>query len=81
MICLVYAFRVYDTAAFMFAVGLKVGWGLMALFGWLAGAVDRGYVSTVIWLGFAAFVYLIAGGIPPAVARPEPGRWRQWIRS
>jgi hypothetical protein len=78
-ICLWYAFRAYDTPAFMAAVGLKVAWGLFSLFGWLAGAVDRGYVSAVIWLGFAAFVYLIAGGIPAAPARPA-GRWR-WIRS
>lgn len=81
LICLVYAFRTHDTAAFMCAVALKVAWGLLALFGWLGGVVDRGYVSAVIWLAFAAFVYLVAGGIPPAVRRPSPGRWPQWIRS
>lgn len=80
-ICLVYAFRTYDTPAFMAAVALKVAWGMLSLFGWIAGAVDRGYVSTVIWLGFAAFVFLIAGGIPPAVRREARGRWRPWIHS
>lgn len=78
--CLLYAFKAYDTPAFMAAVGLNVGWGLLSFFGWLAGAVDRGYVSAVVWLGFAAFVYLIAGGIPAAPPRPA-SRWRQWIRS
>lgn len=81
VICLFYAFRVHDTAAFMFAVGLKVAWGLLALFGWLSGHVDRGYVSAVIWLAFAAFVFLVAGGIPPAVVRGSPGGWRTWTRS
>ena len=79
-VCLLYAFRTYDTPAFMAAVGLKIGWGLLSLFGWIAGAVDRGYISAVIWLAFAAFVFLIAGGIPPAPPRPA-GRWQPWIRS
>lgn len=78
--CLLYAFRAYDTPAFMAAVSLKVGWGLLSFFGWIAGAVDRGYVSTVVWLGFAAFVFLIAGGIPAAPPRP-PRRWQPWTRS
>lgn len=78
-VCLVFAFRAYDTPAFMAAVALKVAWGLPALFGWLAGAIDRGYISAVIWLAFAAFVFLIAGGIPAAV-RPQR-RWRPWTRS
>jgi hypothetical protein len=78
LVCLLYAFRTYDTPAFMAAVALKVAWGLLSLLGWLAGAVDRGYVSAVIWLAFAAFVFLIAGGIPPAV---RPVRvWRLWTR-
>jgi hypothetical protein len=81
VICLFYAFLVHDTAAFMAAVGLKVAWGLLALFGWLAGQVERGYLTAVIWLGFAAFVFLIAGGIPPASRRSLAGRWRPWIRS
>ncbi|WP_045740857.1 hypothetical protein [Actinoplanes rectilineatus] len=81
-VCLIYAFRTYDTVAFMAAVALKVAWGLLALFGWIAGQVDRGYVSAVIWLAFAAFVYLVAGGIPPAARRPIPGGWKpSWTRS
>jgi hypothetical protein len=80
LICLVYAFRSYDTIAFMFAVTLKVAWGLLSFFGWIQGGVDRGYVSAVIWLGFACFVYLIAGGIPAAPERPVGRRW-VWTRS
>jgi hypothetical protein len=78
LICLYYAFMTRDTAAFMFAVALKVGWGLPALFGWIHGSVPLGYISAVIWLAFAAFVYLIAGGIPPA---PRSERRWPWSRS
>ena len=81
VICLLYAFRQYDTPAFMFAVGLKVGWGLLSFWGWAAGAIDRGYVSAAIWLAFSAFVYLIAGGIPAAPPRIRGGWWARWIRS
>lgn len=79
VVCLVFAFRLYDTPAFMCAVGLKIVWGMLALLGWLAGVVDRGYVSAVVWLAFAAFVFLIAGGIP-APARLGWRGW-PWIRS
>lgn len=72
-VCLIFAFRLYDTPAFMAAVGLKIVWGMLAFFGWLAG-VDRGYVTAVVWLGFAAFVFLIAGGIPA----PVRAGWRRW---
>jgi hypothetical protein len=77
-VCLVFALRTYDTPAFMAAVALKVGWGLLALYGWLAGAVERGWITAVIWLAFAAFVYLIAGGIPAPL---RPGRRWAWTRS
>jgi len=78
VVCLWYAFRLYDTPGFMAAVALKTAWGLLSLFGWMAGAVDRGWISAVIWLAFAGFVFLIAGGIPPAARRP--GGWRPWTR-
>jgi hypothetical protein len=80
LICLWYAFRVYDTIGFMFAVTLKVGWGLFSFFGWAYGQVERGWINAVIWLGFAAFVFLIAGGIPAAPPRPVGRRWA-WTRS
>lgn len=78
LICLVYAFLMRDTAAFMAAVALKVAWGMLAFFGWTGGTVPLGYLSAVIWLAFAAFVYLIAGGIPPA---PRSQRRWMWNRS
>jgi hypothetical protein len=78
-VCLVFAFRAYDTPAFTAAVTLKVGWGLLSFLGWAIGAVDRGWISAVIWLAFAAFVGLIAGGIPPAVRR-EARKARPWTR-
>lgn len=80
MTCLWFMFRVYDTPAFMAAVALKVAWGMVSLWGWVSGNVERGYVSAAIWLGFAAFVFLIAGGIPAAPARPAGWRWA-WTRS
>lgn len=78
-VCLAFAFRLYDTPAFMCAVGLKIAWGLLAFFGWLAGVIERGYVWAIVWLAFAAFVFLIAGGIP-GPARPGWRGW-PWIRS
>lgn len=78
LVCLCFAFAIRDTAAFMCAVAMKVGWGLPAFFGWTSGNVPLGYISAVIWLAFAAFVYLIAGGIPPA---PEKERRWLWTRS
>lgn len=80
LVCLAYAFRTYDTPAFMVAVAIKVAWGLLSLVGWLGGSNPRGYWSAAIWLAFAAFVFLVAGGIPPAVKRAAGG-WRSWIRS
>lgn len=71
-ICLWFAFCVYDTPGFTAAVALKVAWGMTSLVGWVSGAVPTGYVSGVIWLAFAAFVFLIAGGIPPATPRRRP---------
>lgn len=77
-VCFAFAFAVSDTAAFMAAIALKVVWGGTAFFGWVAGAAPLGYLSAVIWFAFAAFVYLIAGGIPAATRSQR--RWL-WTRS
>jgi hypothetical protein len=76
LLCVACAFMIYDTPAFVAAISIKVGWGLLSLFGWLNGAIERGYVSAVIWLVFAAFVFLVAGGIPPPQRKVVI-----WIRS
>lgn len=74
VICMFYAFRTYDTVGFVAAVALKVAWAVLSLLGWLSGVVDRGYISAAIWLAFAGFVVIIAGGIP-APSRKEPKPW------
>lgn len=73
LVCLVCAFVDRDSVAFTAAIAIKVGWGGVALFGWIYGPVERGYVSAMIWFAFGAFVYLIAGGIPAG--------GREWSKS
>jgi hypothetical protein len=80
LICLFYAFRAYDTPAFVAAISIKVCWGLLSLFGWLSSAIVLGYLSAGIWLAFAAFVYLVAGGIPVPTPRRRRGA-ATWTRS
>lgn len=65
-VCLVGAFTVADRFAFAAATGLKVLWGSMFLLGWLAGVIERGWVSAVIWLIFAAWVMRLASWPEPA---------------
>lgn len=65
-ICLAGAFTVRDRFAFAPAAALKVLWGAMFLFGWLAGVVERGWVPAVIWLVFAAWVVRVASWPEPA---------------
>lgn len=77
VVCLVFAFLPVDTPAFTAAIAVKVGWGLLSGIGWLNGQDPRGYVSAIIWLGFAYFVFRVAGGIPP----PADRGGRRWIRS
>lgn len=67
LLCLVQAFMPSDRAAFAAAALIKVVWGVVQLWGWLFGDLDRGYVSAAVWLALAAFVHVIAGW-------PEPPR-------
>lgn len=67
IVCVVGAFARRDQWAFTFAMGLKVLWGGTFLLGWILAGLDRGWVSGVIWLMFAAFVIHIA-------TWPEPTR-------
>lgn len=68
LLCLAYAFVDRDAGGYVAAVAVKVCWGLISLFGWMAGVNRYGWLAAVFWLVFAVFVYLIAGGIP----RPAP---------
>lgn len=76
VVCVWQAFCRRDRAGYAAATCLYVFWGLACLGGWLFGGVDRGYVSSVIWLGLA---YLIARVLAPW---PEPGdrRGPTWTR-
>lgn len=58
--CLIFAFRKDQTLGFAFAMMIKVLWAFIFLLGWMFADVDRGYLSTVIWGGFAIVVGLIA---------------------
>lgn len=59
VVCAIGAFSRKDQFAFSAAMGLKVLWGVIFTLGWLLAHVERGWVSGVIWLAFAGFVWLI----------------------
>jgi hypothetical protein len=61
VVCLWQAFCRRDGIGYASAIGLKIGWGIVSLAGWLFGGVDRGYVSAAIWLGLAYLVSVVAG--------------------
>lgn len=65
LICAVGAFSRRDQWAFAAAAALKVLWGVTFAAGWLFAGLERGWVAGVIWLAFAAFVYLIASWPEP----------------
>lgn len=73
VLCLVGAFRHHDRWAFTAAVAIKTIWGGTFLLGWILDGLDRGWVSAVIWLAMAGWVYIISSWpepptpIPPAV--------------
>jgi len=60
IVCAIGAFLRRDQWAFACAMALKVLWSLTFLFGWIFYGLPRGWVSGIIWLAFAAFVYLIS---------------------
>lgn len=68
-LCGLQAFRARDQMAFASASALSVGWAVLHLAGWALGMIDRGFVTAVVWGGFAAFIQVIAGW-------PEPARDR-----
>jgi PAS domain S-box-containing protein len=68
ILCLAYAFARKDAVAYGAAMFLKVVWASTYFIGWAIAGLDRGYLSTVVWGGFA-FVVALIGGWPetPAV--------------
>lgn len=73
LVCLWQAFCRRDQIGYATAIGLKIGWGLLCLGGWLFGDVDRGYVSAAIWLGLAYAVSVMAEW-----PEPDGGRGPGW---
>lgn len=65
--CLFFAFRTYDATGYALAILVKVFWSGILLWGWLLEMAPRGYLSAVIWGGFALFLYLES-------RRPETAR-------
>lgn len=58
--CFVGAFLRHDRWAFTAAMALKTLWGTTFLLGWLLLGLDRGYVSAIVWLALASWVYIIS---------------------
>ena len=59
LFCFFYAFRTIDDAiGYAMAILIKVFWSALFLWGWGLGEVQRGYLSAVIWGGFALFLWL-----------------------
>jgi hypothetical protein len=60
LLCAVQAFARKDRVAFSAAVAMKIGWGSVALVGWVAGVSPRGWLSGLIWLTFGGFVAVVS---------------------
>jgi hypothetical protein len=69
-VCLAGAFARRDRWAFAAAMGIKVLWGTTYLLGWALVGLSRGWVSAVVWLGFAAFVGVVSSWPEVPVAVP-----------
>lgn len=55
------AFMRRDAVAFALAALMKLLLAALALLGWAAGEIERGYISAAIWGAFAAITIMIAG--------------------
>lgn len=70
LICLVGAFLFRDRWAFTAAMGLKTLWGVTFGLGWLLLDLERGYVSAIIWLAMAGWIYIISTWPEPPLRSP-----------
>lgn len=59
-LCALNAFRRVDRVGFGAAIAVTALWGLCLAGGAITGHIDRGLVSAVVWLTFAAFVGLLS---------------------
>jgi hypothetical protein len=69
--CGIYTKR--DRIQYGLAAGFKTAWGLYQFQQWVGGSNPLGWVSTVVWLGFAAIVLLISSWpeeFPPSSLPP-----------
>ncbi len=72
VVCLVGAFvHRADRVAFAAAAGIKTLWGTVFLFGWIGAGLERGWVASVVWLAFAAFVMVLAGWPEPVTVTAD----------
>lgn len=73
VVCAIYAFREKDAPGYAAAMFIKILWGLTFLLGWIFVDVERGYLSSAIWLAFAAVVALIASWPEPRHRNGDEG--------
>ena len=57
-LCIFFAFRRNDAWGYASAIMIKIFWAWIFLIGWALNEVGRGYLSAVIWGGFAVFLWL-----------------------
>ncbi len=68
-VCVVQAFHRLDRLAFALAVAMFTTWSAQYFVAWFSGAVERGWLAAVIYLGFAGWMAVIATW-PEAVRLP-----------
>jgi len=63
IVCLIYALRRDDHLAYVVAVSAKVLWGIGCFAAWIISDVT--ILGGVLWLGFAAIIWVILGWAEP----------------
>lgn len=71
VLCLAGAFVYRDRWAFAAAMALKTLWGATFLLGWIWLNLERGYVSAIIWLAMAGWVFIISTWPEPPIFAPD----------
>lgn len=70
IMALVYAFRQFDAPGFLATQAVTTAWALVAFGSWLFGHTERGWVSGLLFLALAAWIYVIATWPEPVTERP-----------